>query len=332
MPARFPEIHAAFCTDHAHRFQTVYGGEQEARLRAMVRMLPQVLTSEAILSARDGEFADIAVLFSTWGMPRLSDEALDNLPSLRAVFYAAGSVKGFAEPYLQRGIAVSSAWQANAIAVADFTVAHILLACKGYFRNVESLRGPNARRWRGIVPDAPGIYGQRIGVIGQGAVGRRIIQLLEPFDLIPVPFDGFPNFDHEELRRIFQTCHVVTNHLPDKENTRRIYNGELFRLLPLHATFINTGRGAQVDEDALVQVLSERRDLTAIIDVTCPEPPAMDSPLRRLPNIHLSSHISGSINEETRRMAVLMIEEFERWLSGQPLQFQVTPEIFATLA
>lgn len=324
-------IKAAFCTDLAFRFETVFGDGREERLRGLTPMVAGLLTT-ARLQAADDDFADVEALFGTWGMPKFSPEILYKLPALRAVFYAAGSVRGFAEPLLKRGITVCSAWQANAIPVSQFTVAHILLACKGYFRNAASLRGPDGRRWRGIIPDAPGIFGQRIGIVGQGAIGRRVARMLEPFELIPVAVDSYPNLDRTVLEEVFRTCHVVTNHLPDKESLRGIYDEPLFRSMPPHATFINTGRGAQVDEEALVRVFTERPDLTAIIDVTHPEPPAMDSPLRILPNIQLSSHISGSINAETQRMADFMIDDFRRWLVGKPLLHEITPEMFATLA
>lgn len=64
------------------------------------------------------------------------------------------------------------------------------------------------------------------------------------------------------------------------------------------ATFINTGRGAQVDEAGLIEVFKRRPDLTALLDITCPEPPEDGSELYTLPNIHLSSHIAGSKNDE----------------------------------
>lgn len=324
-------LKSAFCTDLDFRFETVFGNGREERVRKTTPMVREVLTTARLLAA-GREYADVEVLFGTWGMPQFTPEILSKLPALRAVFYAAGSVQKFAAPLLERGITVCSAWQANAVPVSEFTLAHILLACKGYFRNTASLRGPNACRWREIIPDAPGIFGQRVGVIGQGAVGRRVVRLIESFELIPVPVDCYPDLDTAVLESAFSCCHVVTNHLPDKESLRGIYNETLFRMMPPHATFINTGRGAQVDEKALVRVFTERQDLTAIIDVTYPEPPAMDSPLRVLPNIHLSSHISGSINAETQRMADYMIDEFKRWSTGEPLRFEVTPELFTTLA
>lgn len=105
----------------------------------------------------------------------------------------------------------------------------------------------------------------------------------------------------------------------------------LFERLREGATFINTGRGAQVVEADLIAVLKERPDLTALLDVTAPEPPAADSELWRLPNVAISPHIGGTTGHEVVRLADCAIEEFEVWRTGKPLRYQVTPEIFRTM-
>ena len=97
------------------------------------------------------------------------------------------------------------------------------------------------------------------------------------------------------------------------------------------ATFINTGRGAQVVEGDLIRVLTERPDLTALLDVTFPEPPESDSPLWTLPNVWITPHIGGSVGDEVVRMADCVIEEFIAWESGKPLRFQVTREVLETM-
>ena len=97
------------------------------------------------------------------------------------------------------------------------------------------------------------------------------------------------------------------------------------------ATFINTGRGAQVVEADLIAVLEARPDLTALLDVTWPEPPAADSKLWALPNALISPHIGGTIGHEVTRLADCAIGEFERWQAGQPLRYQVTREVLATM-
>ena len=93
----------------------------------------KVVTKEDILS---GEYKDTEYIFSTWGMSHFEKEEIkEYLPSLKAVFYSAGSVQGFAKEFLELGIEVHSAWAANAVPVAEYTVAQIILANKGFYRS-----------------------------------------------------------------------------------------------------------------------------------------------------------------------------------------------------
>ena len=119
----------------------VYGAGRREQIEALAACYPAVVTMHNF-EEHAPELHDLEVIFSTWGMPALSVEQLDRLPHLRAVFYAAGSVQAFARPFLERDILVCSAWAANAVPVAEFTLAQILLANKGYFRNVRDCRSP----------------------------------------------------------------------------------------------------------------------------------------------------------------------------------------------
>lgn len=92
------------------------------------------------------------------------------------------------------------------------------------------------------------------------------------------------------------------------------------------ASFLNTSRGAVVDEEALIKVFRERSDLFALLDVTYPEPPPSDSPLYDLPNVVITPHIAGSLDLECRRMAHYMIEEFRLTLAGKSTRWMISKE------
>ena len=102
-------------------------------------------------------------------------------------------------------------------------------------------------------------------------------------------------------------------------------------MLP-YSTFINTGRGAQIVEPDLVRVLEERPDVTAILDVTFPEPPAEGHAFYSLPNCFLTPHIAGSLMNETHRMAEYIIEEYERYINGEPCRYEVNLKMLETMA
>jgi len=129
------------------------------------------------------------------------------------------------------------------------------------------------------------------------------------------------------LEELFRQSDVVSLHAPLLEETKNMITKELLATMKQGATFINTARGKLINEKELVEVLRARPDLFALLDVTAPEPPEKGSPLFTLPNVVLTPHIAGSINNECRRMGRLMIEETERYLKGQALRWRITPQM-----
>lgn len=309
---------AAFIGD-PEQIQRVYDGGRRARIEAMAPTLPGVL--DLASSADEGVLAEVQTLFSTWGMPRLTDEQLERMPSLEVVFYAAGDVRGFAQPLLERGVRVVSAWRANGVPVAEFAASQILLSCKGYFRNVRERR-------RSVRPYVgPGAYGETVALLGVGAIGSLVAERLRPTSLHVLAFDPFLEQSRAQglglelvsLEAAFERGLVVSNHLLDCEDTRGVIRRRHLASMRPGATFVNTGRGRTVEAGALEAALAERPDLTALLDVTDPEPLPEDSPLWKLESCIVSSHIAGSVGTEVLRMADLVIEEFERYLGGEAL-------------
>ncbi len=135
-----------------------------------------------------------------------------------------------------------------------------------------------------------------------------------------------------ELDEAFALGDVVSNHVANVPSTVGILRGEHFAAMPPDATFINTGRGATVRHDELLRVLQSRPDLTALLDVTEPEPLPPDSPFWTLPNVQLTSHIAGSIGDEVVRMADTVFAEFDLWRSGRPFNYAITPAMLETMA
>ena len=109
--------------------------------------------------------------------------------------------------------------------------------------------------------------------------------------------------------------------------------GEHFASMPERATFINTGRGATVEEERMVEVLQARPDLTAILDVAFPEPAEEGSPLYTMDNVVLTPHIAGATGgREIWRLADFMIEEAIALRDGKPLRYEVSLEMLETMA
>ena len=280
-------------------------------------------------------------VFSTWGMPNMNvEDVREFFPKLEAVFYAAGSVQHFVKPLLQCGVRVFSAWAANAVPVAEFTLAQILLAGKRYFSCSAIYSNGDFSGARKVADGITGNYNSTVGIIGAGMIGKMVIKRLAWHDINVMVFDPFLSDDEAlrlgvaktSLQTLFSSCGIVSNHLANNAATVGMLNYELFSCMPAGGTFINTGRGAQIVEDDLCRALTERPDLTALLDVTFPEPPAQSHSFFSLPNILLSPHIAGSAGKEVIRMAQYMLEEYRRVAADEPCLYEVTQSMLEVMA
>lgn len=320
--------------------------------------------------------ANTEVLFTCWGTPRLDGQALSHMPRLRTVVHAAGSVKGFVTPELAaRGVTVSSAAAANAIPVAEYTVAMVLLAGKDAFAVAGAYAtGISRDEWyrqrTALTPasgtrtaradgadgddrtdaidgiDGPagtqvrhGNRGRTIGIVGASRVGRKVLELLRPYDFRLLLAD--PTVDASEaadlgarlveLDDLIRSSDVVSLHAPDVPATRRLLDARRLALLRPGATLINTARGRLVDTTALIERLRVG-DVSAVLDVTDPEPLPPDSPLFALPNVIVTPHVAGSLGTEVARMGALAVDEVVRYVRGEPYAHPVDPDRWDVLA
>ncbi len=280
-------------------------------------------------------------LFSTWGMPALTEEEIrEYLPRLKAVFYAAGSVQEFARPFLNCGVKVFSAWAANAVPVAEFTVAQIILSGKGFFQGMRRLERSGRDAFAQYAHSFPCNYNVKVGILGAGMIGSLVLRMLQSYQLETLCYDPFASDEklaalgtkRASLEEIFSQCQTISNHIANRPATQRMLDYKYFSLMKENATFINTGRGVQVVEEDLIRALKEKPDRTALLDVTWPEPPEANSPFWNMENVILSPHIAGSMNNEVARMGAYMAEEYESFSQGKPCRYEVTLESLETMA
>lgn len=329
-------MRAIYLNKNISTIDWVFSAETQRALAEKLDILGKITPAE--MDEKADILAQTEIIFSTWGMPELTGAEIERyLPNLKAVFYAAGSVQYFARPFIERGIIVCSSWQANGIPVAEYTMASILLSNKGMLRRAEDYRADKSKSRPNIFP---GNFGCRVGLIGFGAIGRKVAELMKPFRVELLAYDPYVSDDvmgalgvrRASLEEIFATCQTVSNHLPNNEKTRGMLNYELFRLMKANATFINTGRGAQVVEDDLIRALREEPSRTAILDVTWPEPCPEESPLWSLPNVLITPHIAGSLGDEVMRMGEYMQDECARYLVDEPLKYSVSMDMLENMA
>jgi phosphoglycerate dehydrogenase-like enzyme len=294
------------------------------------------LLDEAPLTDFDGGraedlLAQAEVLVGHWGCPTLTADVLARAPRLELFAYAAGTVKWqVTDAVWDRGMVVTSAAAANAVPVAEYTVAMVLLAGKGVLLAREAQRHPGAR-----VPLDPlraGNVDKCVGLVGASHVGRLVIELLGPYDLSVAVYDPYVSPEEAErlgvelvaeLDDLCARSDILSLHAPDIEATRGMIGERQLSRLRDGATLINTARPALVDTTALEAELHSGR-IEAILDVTDPEPLPADHPLLSLPNVFVTPHVAGASGTELIRLAELAVTEVERFATGLPPLYPVS--------
>lgn len=268
---------------------------------------------------------DVEILVTGWGCPPLDSAALAAAPRLRAVVHSAGSVHGHVTGECwDRGIQVASAASANALPVAEYTVAMILLTGKRVLESARDYRATRAREDWLSTPSDVGNFGRTVGILSASLIGRRVIELLRPFDLRVLLHDPYVTeaeaaelgVEAVGLGELFARGDVVSVHTPLLPETRGLVSRELLTSMRPDAVLINTARGAVVDQDALAEVAADGR-IRAVLDVTDPEVLPPEHPLWAAENVLITPHLAGSQGNEWRRLADLAVAEVARWASGE---------------
>lgn len=286
------------------------------------------------------DLADVEVLITGWGCPPIDEEVLSRAPRLRAIIHTGGSVKHHVtQECWDRGITVSSAVEENAIPVAEFTLAAILFSQKRIIEVSHHYRVSRSRQsWAAAYPSM-GNYRRVVGIVGASRIGRRVVELLRPFDVEVLLADPYVD-DAEatrlgvrlvELDELMSSSDTVSLHAPSLPETARLIDRQRLASMRKGAVLINTARGALVDEAALTEELVSGR-LHAVLDVTDDDVLDPDSPLYDLPNVLLTPHVAGSMGDELTRLVDHTVDELQRWTAGEPFATPVDRDQLGTSA
>lgn len=290
------------------------------------------------LSERLHLLQDVEVLITGWGAPVLDETLLEAAPKLKAVLYGAGSIKHIVtDAFWNRDVLITSAYAANAIPVAEFTLSQILFSLKSGWHLVRSIQaeGDYPRDVQQQLTASPGTYRSTVGLVSLGLIGRHVCRLLRNFDIEVIAYDPYVT-EHAAadlqvklctLEELFAKADVISVHAPLLPETRGMITGAHLAMMKPRASFINTARGSLVREEEMIEVLRLRPDLQAVLDVTVEEPPTPGSPLYTLPNVTLTPHIAGALaGHESSRMGEYVLEELLRYAGGLPPQYGITRE------
>ena len=276
-------------------------------------------------------------LITGWGAPKLTTELLDAAADLKIVGHAAGSVKFLlpepASEFFRRGIKITCATNTMSRYVAELALC-LTIAClrrMPLFR--EELK--NSDLWWGTYhesePDT--LVEQRVGIVGLGMISWEFIRLLKPFGCEVWAYSKHADVKRAaaagvklvELDDLLRGCRIVVLLAAVRPDTIKMIGRERLKLLADGSVLINPARGALADEQALIEELKAGR-LWAGLDVTDPEPPAADSPLRNLPNVLLTPHVGGPVPSRYWDMSAFIVEDLRRFFRSEPLRGEVTEE------
>ena len=318
-------------------FQTQFDAQRIDRLRDLTTLGTPVWTDDLDDPTLAERLASVEVLLTGWGAPRLTAERLERMPRLLAMFHCAGTIRPHVtDEFWARGILASNVADANAIPVAEYTFAAIVMAGK---RAPFLAAAAAARDGAGVIPDDTRFgeltnLGRTIGVVGFSRIGRKVVQLIQQLEdvtcLVSDPHaDAFEvaaaGGELVELTEMLPRLDVLSLHAPALASTRHMIGAAELAALPDHATVINTARGSLVDTDALERECETGR-LNAIIDVTDPEPLPAASVLYTLPNVMMTPHIAGSLGSEVYRLTDSALDELERFVRDEPLAAALTSD------
>lgn len=297
----------------------------EARLRALgydvVRAgwgrTRRALDRDAYVSAAQG----CALLVTE--IEVVDADVLAALPEVRLVATARGGpVNVDLAACAARGVPVVFTPARNADSVADFVLGALLSLSRGISASERHLRDQG---WD-VDGELPYLHfrgrelsGLVLGLVGYGAIGRRVAQRARDGFAMTVQFTDPAVEGSVDLEQLLETSDVVSLHCPRSPATRGLLGPAALRRMRPGALLINTAGGGIVDEDALVRALADGHLAGAALDVFATEPLPRDSPLLTAPNLLLTPHLAGAALDVVRHHSDLICSDVERWHRGEPL-------------
>jgi len=300
-----------------------------------------------VIHHQDGEPATKADLLAllpqadacltSWGVAQLDADVIAAAPNLKAMAHMGSSVKRFvSEALWAQGVRVTTAAPALAEDVAITSLGLILVGLKRIWPLGAHVRAGGWRESK-YWPSRE-IRHKKIGIVGASHVGRHLMRLLQPFDVQILLVDPFVSAEAAaelgaqkmELGDMLRQADVLSLHAPANAHTHHLLDAAGLALLKDHALIVNTARGTLIDEPALIAELEKGR-FFAFLDVTDPEPPAADSPLRRLENVVVVPHLAGCI-EDCSHMGEMAVEELRRFFAGEPPLYAINPDMLKRVA
>ena len=286
------------------------------------------------------KISDCENYVTLWGSPRLDSEILKNAPKLKLLTHLGGTVVPFvSEEMWERGIKVISANDYFAESVAEGTLAYILCALRDIPKYSDALK--NGRQWKTSSSYTAGLMGKTVGLVSYGTIAKKLVRILSCFNVTIMVYDVKP-LPEEDARKygliqtsledIFVKCDIISLHTPLFDATRHLINAGLLARIKDGALFVNTSRGAVVDQKALERERAQNR-FRAVLDVYEKEPPEEDCALFDMPNVLMLPHMAGPTVDMHRLITRELLTEGAAYIDGgKALIHEITKNMAATMS
>lgn len=292
------------------------------------------LTSRGLCEA----LFDADAVLTGWGTAMIDKEVIECAKRLKLIVHTGGTVGNLVDSAVyERGITVLSGNRLYAESVAEGVLCYMMCAMRRIPDYINTVR---AGGWRSEADIWEGLFDRTVGIVGLGTISTILIGFLQSFRVKIKIFSHYPidkkfleenNCEAASLDEIFSECDIVSIHSALNAENRGLIGKKHFDMLRDGALFINTSRGAVIDEAALCEALEQKR-FRAVLDVYNTEPLARDSRLRVLDNVYCIPHMAGPTLDRRPRITARLIEEMTSFFEGGDYgTLEITKELAARM-
>jgi phosphoglycerate dehydrogenase-like enzyme len=276
------------------------------------------------------------VVLTSWGSPSITEKMLERASKLRMIGHAAGTVKGrIPTTAFSKDIRIFSAAPRIAQSVAEYCLT-VLLSSLRYMPTLD--KQVKHGQWRSTSLKGRELAGQTIGIVSASSTARAFLKLLAPFHVNVLVYDPYLKDEAAAQLQVTKAsleevmrCPIISIHAPKLPATYKMVTKEMIASIPDHAILINSSRADVLDEEALIEELQKDRFFAAL-DVFTKEPLPVDSPLTKLDNVLLSSHVAGATVEGHLALMQGVVEDMLRSIRQEKTSLEVTEAMWVNMA
>jgi D-3-phosphoglycerate dehydrogenase len=308
---------------------TSYGSQDPELKTDLEKLVGEVVYNNTGKPLSSDQLKDLLIEVDGYiaGLDEIDDAAFDSALVLKVVSrYGVGYNNVDLNAAAKNGVIVTNTPGANAVAVAELTIALILNMMRPILLAVQRTKQGEWPRYKGF-----SLVGKTVGLLGLGAIGKETAKRLTGFGCRVMAYDLYPDekfaaeygIEMSILDEILPAADIISLHLPGTPETREMINEEFIEKMKPGAWLVNTARGDLISEKALVDAIEKGKSSGAALDVYSEEPPPLSSPIFGHDQIITTPHMGAHADSATNAMGRMAMDECLRVLQGIEPKYQV---------